>query len=603
MRCCPIILWWCFLSVYCFGNHLQQAQVDKKLGIYWQNIDPSKALNYFKQSLDAHKNAGNIEEAVHINMLIATAYCSMNKYEQQLVHLKKALQDVLELDNPKLEISILYQLSEAYIHLKNYELAEEYSAMALEESRNYDGWMLDDIMMGQATIEFQKGNYQISIELAKELLVFAREKGHSQTEVACMCHIGDCLIRMKKYREARSILQECLNITPLDDTPDYSKTLQLMTVLDSVTGNFASAFDFQQQLEQYAAKKQTLKLFQKQSDEAIHAELQHLDSQLKSLRSTYQKQETRTAKMNHVLVFLVVMASVGGILLVWFWYSIKKLKPKKKRLMDEYKILLEKTNNLSNKYQALMQKQETLQKTNDSLSGINRYKTELFKEISHDLQTPLIHLQQNLNKLMMDISEEQFREITAELTNMVGDISLLLENLLQWSKYQSQGILPKPHYVKITTLVNESIEQQKYGAAEKRITITNALQQHIFVYADEDMTKSVLKNILQNIIKLSNPNASITISGDKDKQFGWLQINYSGQMPLKHTFIQLFQTENYGAEQTETGKAISFGWMLCRSLMKANNSDIHVGDTSDGTLNVILHFPLGSNKSEDDFYW
>ena len=608
MRYPLILLWWCFLSINCLaqnpqldrlmeqlndGDPAHLAQINKELGIYWQKIYPSEALYYFRQSLDAYKKIGNREEVIHINIMMADTYLSMEEYDKQLFHLKKALQDVLDLDRPQLEISILYQIANVFFQLNNCEMAEEYSSLALQESRRHGRWMLNEIKMVQAKVEFCKGNYLISIELAKNVLANVHEKKLTQIEIDAMCHIGDCLIKLEKYDEAHTIIEKCLSVTdPEHDTLDYYKALQLMVQLDYQTEKFADAFAVQRLLEKVAERKNSLKQIQDLSEEVLQAEFSRLNAQWSSLQSTCQKQEKRESQMTYIFVLFILLACGELFFLVRFWFYFRKLKPKRIGLMEEQKLLEEKVNILSNKHQILLQNQETLKKTNSYLTALNRYKTELFEEISRDLQAPLVRLQQNLANLMTDITEDQFKQVTAGLTNMVGDVSLLLENLLQWSKYQSQGIRAKPQYTDITALVNDALDQQKYSAAEKKIVISNALQHHLFVYADEDMVKGLLKIILQNIIKLSDPNAAISLSGNLDKQYGYFQVNYTGQMPLKHIFIQQFHSDGYGAEQTEIGKAISFGWMLCRALMEANYGNIRIEDVSNESLNIILNFPL-----------
>jgi tetratricopeptide (TPR) repeat protein len=576
------------------NNPMQTAQANKLMGLYWQNIQPSESLAYFKQAMEDYKEAGNREEVIRINNMIAVAYSYTGEYDKQLLHLKKALQDVLEVDNIELEISILHHISEAYFCLGNDELAEEYSSMALQESRSHDHWMQDEIIHTQAKIEFRKGNYQHSVELSRDVLARARESGWRQMEITCIHAIAECLIAMKRYEEARAILEKCRKMTHLDDRASNEyKTLQLMARLDSATGNFANVFRRQRQLEQLTAKEHSLEQVQKTSDQALQAELQRLSMNQSYLQSMLRGQERQTAKMDVMFVVLVFIASGGCFSLVWLRRSSQKLKLEKARLMDEQTVLLEKKNGLWNKRQAFLQKKESLEGPNQELIASNRSKTELFKAISHDLQTPLIRLQQDLGDLMVTNADEtQFRQAITELTKMVGDISLLLENLLQWSKFQSQGIRAKPRYTEMTALVNEIISQQKFSAAEKKISIRQALKTNMFAYLDEELTTISVKAVLQNLVKLSDPNATITVTGDKDRQNGWLQLNYAGQMPLKRLFLQQSQADSYGSESSELGKAISLGWMLCRTLMAANRGKIRIEDISNESFDVVLYFPL-----------
>ena len=574
---------------------IELAQTNKLIGTYLQTIQPLEAINYFKQSLEAYKEAGNREEVVHIHQMMAAAYFNMDEYDKQLSHLKKALQDALELNSTEIEINILYQIAKVYYHLNNYETALEYSLMALQESHNHDQWMLDEIIIGQAEIECQKGNSQTSIELSKSVLARISGKGQIQTEITCFCNIAACLIELKQYHEARGLLEKCLSMAHSDD--DTVDILQLMIILDSKTGNYENAFRRQRQLEQLIAKKHSLEQLQKTSDMVLHAEMQQLNMKLSYLQSIYHEQNNQTTKINTILIVLIFFACGGFFFYILFRKSFKKLKFEKIRFMNEQTIILEKQKGLSGKYRTTLQKKELLQEKNNNLAMSDRSKTELFKAISNDLQTPLIQLQDNLTNLMADIGEDQFRQATTGLTNMVENISLLLENLLQWTKYQSETIHTKPQYTEITALVKDIISFQQFSATEKMITLYSALEQNIFVYADEEMMKSLLKTIVQNIVKLSDPGAIIAISGDKDKQTGWLQINYTGRMPLKQTFLQQSQAVNYESETTELGKAIILGWIMCQTLVKANNGSICVEDISDESFQVGLYFPLEEVKA------
>ena len=509
----------------------------------------------------------------------------------QLFFLKKKLLNALELENTELEINLLLQISEIYLHENNYEMAEEYSSMALNESHNNAPWMLDKILLRQAETEYRKGNYQRSVELSKEALAHTQEKGDTQMETACLCNITDCLIQMKQYREARTVLEKCLSMKHLDDSFDDYKSLRLMAELEYESGNFVIAFRRLREWEQLMNKKYLMEQMQIVSDMALHEEMQKLETKLSHIQSTLSEQKNKTTQTNTIIVVLFLMMCGEIFFFFLFRKSFRNLKPENVQITNELTLIINKKNKMTSKQRLLLQKKESLQQTNDRLVASNRSKTELFKTISHDLQMPLFRLQQNLIDLMLtDIGEDQFKQAATELTNMVGNISLLLENLLQWSKYQSQGIHATPQNYEMTALIREFFSQQRNIFTEKKITFSNAVAQKIFMCVDKDMMIVLLKIIMQNIVKLSEPDATITISGDQDGKNGWLQVNYTGQMPLKQSFIQQSQTVDYGSETTELGKAISLGWMLSRTLMKANDGNICVEDLSTESLNIILYF-------------
>ncbi len=582
------------------GNSWQMAQANKMMGMYWQSIQPGESIEYLRRAYETFKAVNNKAEMVTVNLLISSSFHRMGDYEKQLSHLKKALQDVLEINNKKLEISVLHNVSEAYYCLKNYKLAEEYSSMALQESRRNDGWMLNPIMTAQAGIEYQKGNYQRSVELSEVVLIRAREKKQIQMEIACLNNIAECRIKIGQYKEANRILGQSRRLTnPEEHSADYYRNLQLTVALDSATGNFQHAFKTQRDIEQLMSRKNSLEQIRNASNIALQTELQRLSMRLSNLVLIYQEKEKQSAKMNVLIIFLAAIIFGGTALLFWARQSLKKLNIERERLVEAQKLLSEKKKKMSGNRNSLYLKKDLLKESNDDLELSDRSKTELFKTISHDLQKPLVELQQKLTELMIsDIDEAQFRMATSGLSSSVGNMSLLLENLLLWSKFQSRSIKVKPQYTEIITLINDVIGQQKYSAAEKSAGLINALEHRLYVYADEELIKCLLKTILQNTIKLSELGATITILGNKNQRDGWIQINYKGHMALKDMYLQLSEINDYDAEQSELGKAISLGWMLCRTLAEVNNGYYRIENVSDEFFDIYLYFPLEEPASK-----
>ncbi len=581
-------------------NSLLQARANTMMGMYWQKIQPGKALDYYRQSYDIYKKTDDKKAMAEVNRSISVIYNYMNDYDKQLFYLKRALQEALECGDKKIEILILHNISGAYFYLKNYELAEEYSLMALRESRNNGNYISDPIMVSQAGIEFQKGNYKRAIELSEDILNRARKKGQTQIETVCLKNIAECLIKTERYREARLMLAQCFQKTdPETDMPGYVDNLQLLVMLDSATGNFKQAFLSQREIERLTEQIHSLDQIRNNSEKALQIELQDMQAQDLQLRSIYEEKENQYAKMNIFVIILIIVTSAGIFLFVRLRRSSEKLRREESRLREKREDISEKKNKLISDNQDLRQKKIDLAETHHSLDQSDRSKTELFKTMSDDLRSPLIRLKQDLVELMAaDMSEDRFRRAVGELTDNVGNISLLLENLLQWSKIQSQGVRTTTQYTEMIMLVDDAFGHHKYGAAEKNITLSNAMKHRLYVYADEETIKGILKTLLQNMIRLSGNNAVITVSGDKNEQYGRIRINYQGQMPLKTMFLQLYETNDYGSDRSEIGKAVTLGWMLCRTLIETNNGYIRTEDISEESFNVDLYLPLEESGSK-----
>ncbi len=575
-------------------NTWQLAQADMIMGFYWIGIQPDEAIEYLSESYDLFKNLNEKKKMIAITNQIAATCYAKGDYEKQLFYLRRSLQEVLDIDDKKLEIKILHQISGSYFYQKNYDLAEEYSLMALQESRENDGYLLDPILIAQAGVEFQRQNYRQAINLSEEVLARAQKKGQTHTEMVCLNNIAECRIMMGQYGQARRLLEQNLRNTSLVNYDEsYYASLQLLVRVDTATGNFRQALVTQRKIEMLDAQKYSLEQLQDSSHDLLQSELQKINLQLSNVGMMYEGKEEQLAKMNIFVVILIILVIGGTTWTIWTGRLLRKARQKGNELASENKSIGEKMGKADSSFQLISKKKDAAKEEYDWLEQSDRAKTRLFKTISNDLQHPLVQLQSRLTDLMAtDISEEQFKRAAKELTNTVGDISLLLENLLQWSKYKSQDVQAKPQYVEVDAMINDAISQQKYGAAEKNIILANTFKHQLYVYADEDMVKSLLKTILQNTIKLSRSDANVSISSHKNNQEGWIQIHYQGQMPLQEMYLQLFREEGYNPEQSELGKAISLGWMLCRAQAEANKGAIKIENISPDAFDILLCFPL-----------
>jgi signal transduction histidine kinase len=144
--------------------------------------------------------------------------------------------------------------------------------------------------------------------------------------------------------------------------------------------------------------------------------------------------------------------------------------------------------------------------------------------------------------------------------------------------------------VETAEIINDVINQQKFGAAEKSITLSNLLERNTTMYADKDMAVSVLKTILQNTIRVMDKNGSITFSGDRQP----LLIRVEGNIPIKESYIKLLHTENYDNNCSEIEKSVKFGWMFCRSVVERHSSRIVIDEIAANILEIHVFAPITS---------
>jgi K+-sensing histidine kinase KdpD len=175
---------------------------------------------------------------------------------------------------------------------------------------------------------------------------------------------------------------------------------------------------------------------------------------------------------------------------------------------------------------------------------------------------------------------------------MVGDMSLLLENLLQWSKYQAQVQRLNPQPNEVSALVHEATNSLKFAAAEKQIALDSTIEEGLQVYADSDMIKALLKTVLQNAISLIAKEGAVLFSAVRQDTQVQIQVQLRGEMPLRELFLQTFEGKEYNSNQSDAGKSFSLGWMFCKSVVANNKGNVYVNKIAGDIIEILILLPL-----------
>ncbi|MFY7786492.1 MAG: histidine kinase dimerization/phospho-acceptor domain-containing protein, partial [Thermoflexibacteraceae bacterium] len=149
----------------------------------------------------------------------------------------------------------------------------------------------------------------------------------------------------------------------------------------------------------------------------------------------------------------------------------------------------------------LHQKREIIEHKNQELEDANATKDKLFSIIGHDLRSPLASLKSLLG-LATDgtVTTAELQMLLPSLQKNVESIYDTLENLLQWSYSQMQGIRSNPSVFDITQLIESNLQLFTEAAKNKQIALQTNVKEVIKVRADEQQILLVLRNLIINAI-------------------------------------------------------------------------------------------------------
>lgn len=233
----------------------------------------------------------------------------------------------------------------------------------------------------------------------------------------------------------------------------------------------------------------------------------------------------------------------------------------------------------------LAQKQE--------LDVLNATKDKLFSIVSHDLRSSVNALKNSNTKLHQNLQTKNLEELDTLLhqnSAIANSTYNLLDNLLHWALLQSQQA-----YFEITSMrLFFIVEQMSYNyqslVIEKNIHFENEVTKNVIVFADQESLKIILRNLLDNAIKFSNPNGQINIyTEDNNTEYIDLIIEDNGQGMSEETRATLLKEEiSLAQKKNENTIGSGLGLQLCKSMIYKNNGKFNISsELGKGTKMIV----------------
>ena len=171
-------------------------------------------------------------------------------------------------------------------------------------------------------------------------------------------------------------------------------------------------------------------------------------------------------------------------------------------------------------------------------------------------------------------------KVDEELT-IIHDVSQrthsLLEDLLSWANSQSGNISFSPVNVSVVNIMLTVHDLLSGQALSKNIHIENNMFCTGDIFVDDNMIKTVLRNLISNSIKFTPENGNITmcVEDEDDNYLFTIEDNGIGikEENLSKIFDSHIMFTTYG---TKNEKGTGLGLALCEEFVKYHNGKIWV---------------------------
>jgi signal transduction histidine kinase len=241
-----------------------------------------------------------------------------------------------------------------------------------------------------------------------------------------------------------------------------------------------------------------------------------------------------------------------------------------------------------------------LQEYAEELQRLNRNKDRFFSTLAHDLKAPFNGIL-NLTKILEDeadnLSQEDVKDIAHDIHTASEQAYKLMENLLQWSLFETGGMRCQAEPLSLYEIAVSVIGLLNTIASQKGINLCISHTEDVLVYADRQMVHSVLQNLVTNAIKFTPSGGKVTISFEFSGTNAVVTVADTGigmnEAQMQYIFSDSFvgnlcPTTAGTAEELGTG----LGLLLCRQFVERNGGRIRVTSEIGKGTTFVFTLPL-----------
>jgi two-component system sensor histidine kinase/response regulator len=607
------------------NNLYQRKQADtarilvlNEIAKQYYRSDPDTAIALAQQALaEAEKNSFDKGKARAYNV-IGLGYWVKSNHTEALIHYEKSLPFFARANDKEGYAFGLNNIGLIYYYQNNFQLAAEYYQKALalqQENGNQEGigLALNNIGLNYET----QGDLKLALEYYQSALQIYQKAGIQIGTGQSLTNIGYVYFNLGNYKEALSMqeraasIQEKINdkstlISTLlciaeihQRQKQYDKSIAYAQRALQIAEEMKSGFDMREATRvlyettkaqrNFASSLAYFEAHKKLNDSIFSIENNKAIASLESKAALERKQKEievleKERAMQQMLNYLVIAGLLSLAVLVFF------ILRNRRKLQHAY-------NELESANNKLMEVKEEVEMQAEMLSKSNQTKDKIFSIVSHDLRSPLNSLRSVIGMVEnKEMSVEELKHFVPELSKRIVHATDIAEELLHWSRSQMDVIEINPVPFDVEQVLSKKADRFSQRARDKNIRLEVKIERPVsYAFADIDMVKTVLRNLISNAIKFCSSGSVIMLNACQQGNHVKICVVDNGTGIKPEHLSKLFNQHGFTTTGTSNESGTGLGLMLCKEFIEKNSGTIWVESEWGKGSSFCFTLPLHNN--------
>ena len=208
------------------------------------------------------------------------------------------------------------------------------------------------------------------------------------------------------------------------------------------------------------------------------------------------------------------------------------------------------------------------------------------EDIAHELRTPLNNLMgQTQIMLMQSRSQQELEQLLYSHLEEYERLSKMIDNMLFIARSEHSDYIIEKENIDLSNLILELVHYFEFLAEDRLMRFVLELEKGIQIYANADLLKRALSNLIINAIDYGFEDQDIVISTKSTENHIDIEVLtknvFIDKQHLKHLFERFYQIESSRHAKAKTG---GLGLSIVKSIMMLHNGEATAYNTQEGIV-------------------